>query len=619
MNKKVTALLILLCFTLSCINFTVAASSVIPDEIQGPATVLKPADDSVTKVKYTLLDDEGNPIDNTQVSWSASNGLSITQDGYVLLNKNIPDGTYTINAECGGVSAPAKSITVKAGLYNNFSNQTNGYISTAQEIPLPASVKGFMDDFVLEFDFMAPGWSSNKTVMYMILSKGSDWTLPMYLQGHSSYTTYNLRFNDYTTGSNVQQKYASSIAYNTWTTIKINVKYNSENGYALYDVILDDSLIFSDIKHADTTYAGPYTLKLQQADFAMDNVKIYSGQRLEANDPSNKYIGINVSGESTLATPRKSDYLTAQYEVKNIFDTSLNSDASWSLSPSNQGVTINSDGIVSVAKTATGGNYTLTAIVNGTEYSKNITVSAVEYVLNVTGKTEIVRDFTHISSQLGQGGMGGSGGIAGQDGIAEQYTAVDQFGEPVKVDWTFENASAFSYSLSKVSDNVGKLILKSGLPDGTYTLKATADPSEGMTNPVATLDIVVKAASYDIIGPDTIVVSDNSCNVVEYSLKSSIGNVVTRNLNWRSDDACILPDGKLIASSQLPSSFSVSVTTNQGTHTKDISVTSSGSITGTSFVGSLDYSESNKFPLQNGKNEKNFLLILLILTIPVAD
>lgn len=600
MNKKVTALLILLCFTLSCINFTVAASSVIPDEIQGPAMVLKPADDSVTKVKYTLLDDEGNPIDNTQVSWSASNGLSITQDGYVLLNKNIPDGTYTINAECGGVSAPAKSITVKAGAY--FSNTyTSGTINML--------TNGFHGDCYLELDFSASSASNSAAFYLPLLSQDSNWHFPVYLRSHA--TNYKLRFDNYSGdgGTNKRDEYTTSYAYGTTQNLKIKFNYDETNDYiSSYSVYLNGNLIdlFDNciiMSKGNFEYAGIKQLIIRNT-ISLKNIKLYTGEKLSSNDPSNKYIGVNVTGENTLATPRKSDYLTAQYEVKNIFDTSLNSDASWSLSPSNQGVTVNSDGIVSVAKTAIGGNYTLTAIVNGTEYSKNITVSAVEYVLNVTGKTEIVRDFTHISSQLGQVGMGGSGGIAGQDRIAEQYTAVDQFGEPVKVDWTFENASAFSYSLSKLSDNVGKLILNSNLPDGTYTLKATADPSEGMTNPVATLDIVVKAASYDIIGPDTIVVSDNSCNVVEYSLKSSIGNVVTRDLNWRSDDACILPDGKLIASSQLPSSFSVSVTTNQGTHTKDISVTSSGSITGTSFVGSLDYSESNKFPLQNGKNEK---------------
>ncbi len=583
MNKRVTAFFVLICFVLSSLGFT-ASAMVIPDKIDGPTTLLKPVDGSVTMVKYTVLDDNGDPIDDSQVTWSASNGLFIMTDGNVILSADTPNGSYTINAEVGGISCSAKTIEIQSGMYNDFSSTNDGYISSSQSIDLPTSVKGVMDDFVLDFNFKAAGWSGNKTVMYMILSRGSDWTLPVYLQGDSSYTTYHLRFNDYTTGSNVQQIYSSDVLYNTWANLKISVDYDSDNGYALYDVFFNGTEIFSDIRHASTTYAGLYVLKLQEAGFSMDDVKIYSGKPLSSTDPENKYIGVNIAGETSFGTPRTSTSIFSQYDIKNVFGTSLKSEAAWSVSPAGQGVSVNSIGLLEVSNSAQAGTYMVTANVNGVNYDKSIEITDVNYTLDIIGSDGFVRDHTFNNEIF-------------------TFEAFDNYDVPAKASWSLVNNSS-GVDISTTSDGKGILTISSDAADGTYTVKAVADPTENFDTDTATKTFTLSSATYSIDGPDSVEVADGNHYYASYALKSSLNNAVTQGVTWVSDDIYILSNGRAVIYSGSPSTSAISATYNGEIYTKDISISSAAVADVPVYTGDILYTGTNTMSVGDGTNEK---------------
>lgn len=580
MNRRVLAVLILICFMVSAFSFTVSAT-VYPEKIDGPATLLKPVDGSVTKVKYNVLDGDGNPIDDSSVTWTSSSGLSIMPDGYVLLGKDTPNGTYTINAEVGGISAPAKTVEVKSGMFNDFSNVDNGYISTSQEIELDSSVKHVLTDFVLDFDFKASGWSSNKTVMYMKLSNQSNWSMMMYLQGHSSYTTYYLRFNDYSSGSLEQKKYQSSITYGTWANIKIAVDYIKE-GKSSYDVYLNNNKIFSDIT-PDGSYTRLDKIQLYQNEFCMDNVKIYSGYQIE-NNISNKYLGISVSGEDNIGAPRSSAPVTSQYDIKNIFGTSLKSEASWSVTPASSGVSVNSTGLLEVGSDAQNGTYSVIAQVNGQNYTKEVQITNIDYTLSMVGSDGCVRDHT----------------FGGESFVFETF---DDYYIPVKSTWSLENPSA-GVEISTTSDGKGVLTISSDASDGTYTVKAVALPEENMDNDTATKTFALSSATYSIDGPSDVTVSDSNHHYASYAVKSSIGNAVTQGVTWTSDHVYVLKDGRTVIYAGSPSTATISATYNGEIYTKDIAISSAASADVPVYTGVISYTGTDTMSVGEGINEK---------------
>lgn len=589
MNRKAVSLLVLLCFALSCFSYTAFAVS-IPDVIDGPGIVFKPVDGSVTKVKYTLLDDEGEPISDDSITWSASAGILISKDGYIFLNKDVVDGKYTINAEVGGVSAPAKTITVKSGSYNDYStgydavtSDGNGYIYKAKTVSYASSVRATKTSFVLDFDFMSSKFSGRKLAFYLQLEYKNVWNLSFYQQANATY--YSFEVPDFSSGASQTKSYVSDIEYGKWANLKISVKYDDGNTYALYDVYLNNEKIFSDVKPTFTgEYDGLRDFVLRQEGFAMDNIKFYSGEIISPEDSSNKFEGITLTGENTVGTPRTLTPIKLQYDAKNIFGENLNSEMTWSVSPANQGVNVNDSGIVEITNNAQVGVYSINASVNGETYSSAMEVTDVNYELSIVGDDGVILD--HLSQTE-----------------VFNFESVDNYNTKAKSSWSIENASQ-GIEITTNSDGEGVLTVSSSADPGVYTIKAVANSDENFDVDTATKTFTVSAATYAIDGPDSVTISGDGHYGALYKLKSSLGNVADSNVSWICYDALVTNKGKLIASSALPSALQLTAVFNGVSYNKNISIVSGSGASVPAFGGEIVYTGSNKMSLGDNINEK---------------
>ena len=592
MGKKILSLLLSVCFVFSL--FPITSSALVLPKIDGPETLYKPMDNSYTAVKYNVVDALTGDVINTPVTWSCiSDDIILTDDGEVILHKDIPNGTYTINVSASGYN-DSLDIQIKNGYFNQDSSN---------EYRFGDSTGAILDDFTIEFSVIATTVSGNGVFSFLTLntSNTSAHDIPIYFNAAAN--NYTLRLLDYTTGSMVQCPVYTGIPYGTKLNVKIDVKHSEQNDYANFDVYIGSAGTpgntftipsYTNLKSSVVAkgYTGAYRLMKYSStknNAILSTVKVYSGKTIDKTQAPYKYIISDdaVSGSSSFGLPRKGDPITSQYDIINIFGTSVKSDALWSVAPSGQGVTINSAGLLTIQSSAVGNrDYTITAAINGKSYTKTISISDSDYNMLISGSDGYTRDHTFTSKTF-------------------VFEVNDQFGTPADdVDWTFSDGSIPNGITLTNDSGKGRLTISSDASDGTYYIKAVASDGEGFDNPIAYKSFTLSSAEYSISGLDTVTLPTSGHNQIPYKLVSSVGNDATDGVIWAVNSAGLLDDGRIIVKNNTPS-FKITAIYKGKEYSKNVTTISDSLASGTVYTGTINYTASHTMPLTSSKNTKN--------------
>ena len=524
MNKRIFSFLLCICFLFSCVNTAVFADAILQAEnltVDGPEMLLKPMDGTYSKVRYKLLDDASNEISG--VKWSVnSDGLLLDTNGNAVLWGETVNGSYTVTAEYNG-SFYSKKVSVTNGVYENYNSGTVGgnyttgtrsstyYAKDGDESDLYVSPdNGFYyletfssdvgratQDVTLEYDIMTDK-TGNQGFVGHVQSSCREWAGNLEAKNNNSkYTFIILDYTNYFINGNKPntRTYDSDIDAGTWVTITMKMKNQGldEDGKLKdhkWDIYANDELIFSDImmrcigyirndKSLITDCTGILSLYSYGTN---DNVGIYSGDKFDPEtDP---YFGLKIDGAAKLGKPRTSEAVTSSYTLKNFLNNEVS--CTWSISPENDGVSISSDGTVSVTKDAKIGDYEITAQYSGGKETAALTVEDVEYVMSITGPDSVSIDYGFTEKTF-------------------DYTAADQFGIGEDCSWTVSGDGEF------VTVEDGTLTVKKGAEDGTYKIIATPK-DENSSLSAAEFDVEIKTLKYELAidGADKILVKSDS-------------------------------------------------------------------------------------------------------------
>lgn len=593
MSRKITSLFLAFMYVILCVNIVSFAADLY---IDGPVNLYKPMDSSHTSVSYILKDESDSAVDTTLVSWSVNSGdIIILDNGELLLNKNTPNGTYTITAVCDGV-AYTKNVTVVSGFYDDFSSKNEGYMTSAARIPTSSSVIGAKGDFVIDFDYKY-STGANAVALYITTKdQMNDYSVPMYMRSNAN--NYKIRFLNYVNGITREDKdYVVEKKYSEWANIKIYVKCipatDTDVEHMVYDVYFENELIFENLRPANTTstpYDGFRTIVIRQSGFHVDNLKIHSGHPVDAKDDKYKHIGVKITGEDNIGTPRKDESVYVYYDIKNTFGYSLADDASWSVSPSDKGVSVSANGTLCINSGAAVGKYMLSSEVDSVVYTKEINLSKIDYNLVVVGENSYKRDHTFKEEKF-------------------TFKANDQYGTPVKVKWEL-SGNTEGVSLNKLGDTECELYISKNANDGIFSLKAVAEPSENMTVSEFTKTFELVSATYAIHGADTVKKPASVIETVTYTLTSEMGNDVTDDLEWSCNSLPLLRGGTILIDSSVGETVDIQVKYNGEIYTKTISISETEGVTGENFNGTLCYNGADSMSLLSDINSMNLEAVI---------
>ena len=527
MNHRIISVMVCICMLLGCAAFPAAAEYDLQSgvfAVNGPTNLLKPLDGSYTKVKYELADSENAAV--TGAVWSTnSENLFMTDDGCVILSSTVPNGSYTLSADYGG-AVYKKTVQISDGMYNDFNSGTPGEQFTTGSRSSTYYDKGDGDIYVApdgSFFYMS-GIISNirqatdkVTFEYDTKNDSSDWVGAM---GHIQTLCgewagnidtkvengkYVFRVPDYTdyftNGKNADIKtYTSDIDGGTWVSITMKMKsqgYDADGKLKdhKWDCYINGELVFPDIilrpigyERSNGSTIPDCTGIVSAFSYSpIDNAAIYSGDKFDIDE--DPYIGTYIDGEKILGKPRTSEPVKSGYALKNFLGNSV--DCTWKIEPSDGGVSVDTDGTVTVTRGASAGDYVLTASWPSGEKTFDITVESIDYTLKIDGADKIDIDY----------------------GFTEKtytYTCADQYGISEDCDWTVSGDGSF------VTVSGGILTVRSGAPDGEYTLTATPKDKESGLEP-AQKKITVRNIPYElkISGRDTLAFKSESETIIE--------------------------------------------------------------------------------------------------------
>lgn len=202
---------------------------------------------------------------------------------------------------------------------------------------------------------------------------------------------------------------------------------------------------------------------------------------------------VTVTGDSTIAVPTAEVGVakTAAYQaaITDQYDDPLNGNVTWSVSNA-AGVSIGTDGIVSVTNKASAGDVTVTATT-----SNGKTATATLNIIKAEPEATVVK-ITRGGTELGATDTVVMPVAGGTDKSYEYGVNVyDQFGDAMtqtSANWIFSTADTY------VTHEDGTVTVKDGArKDSTYTLTATVGS--------ASASVTIKVTDLDVVWPDKVV------------------------------------------------------------------------------------------------------------------
>ncbi len=575
MHKRIFTFLLCIFFLFGTANVSSLADEAVRAEslfVSGPDILLKPMDGSFSKVKFNLEDDSSDVISGAVWS-SGSENLFFTDDGCAVLHKDIPTGDYTVNALYDGITY-TKNIKIYDGMFRDYDEGKDGdYFLTGSRsatyhdkgngdmyvqpdnafyyIPgIQSVIKNVVDDVTLEYDIFTTAWKWRGAIGHVQTSCG-EWAgnLEFKIDNHK-YVFQIMDYTNYFENGNAGEyrSYESDIKGESWVNIKMKMKSQGRDDDGKlkdhkWDIYANDELIFSDVMFRCIGFVRGDGSKIEDctgisnlyANVANDNTAIYSGDKFNPDD--DPYIGAAINGEKTLGKPRTDTDVTSVYTFKNFLGKNLSCD--WSISPSDSGVSIDSDGTVSVTKNAQPGSYEITASYPDGKKTFNIEIRDVGYKMSVSGTDKISIDSGFTEKTF-------------------EYIAADQFGTEEECDWFVSGDNDY------VTISDGVLTVMTGAADGVYTVTAVPKDKTSVLKP-ASIDVTISTVTYSLYGTEKVIrPAAQMASAVKYTLKDSFGEEVTDGITWSCSGAEILSDGRVIV---LPSTENYKVSAMYGEKT----------------------------------------------------
>lgn len=327
--------------------------------VTGSEKLYKPLNDATSKAKYTAsLVVDGKKEKSDFLWYAVTNGITVTEDGYVLLDKNTPNGTYDICAVSALNADYSKTFTVTVtdgilGTGNGNWNYNVGFAGGINEL-------------------------NNKQVTFEIQMTPHNATTQLVNVGQSQ----------------------------NWGTY---LDYSVENGSIVEKSVVagTKTILCPFVYDVSQNYRFEYDMANQNYDFYVDGVKKASDRPLPVADMRNiggklwfkqsvqseiaYYSGINagvkeITGKSVLSLPGAGKTTVEAYKIT---DHTNDFTGDFYLKDNYDGISIAPDGTLTVTDLAKEGDYKIYATCNSEEFEKTVSVIKREVTLKITGEDEL--------------------------------------------------------------------------------------------------------------------------------------------------------------------------------------------------------------------------------------
>ncbi len=316
-----------------------------------------------------------------------------------------------------------------------------------------------------------------------------------------------------------------------------------------------------------TLYTGPITIgnakKVTVNAIAVNHAtgktsKVASAAYTFAPNPIG--VGITAKGDVTNLAPGSS--LALKAAVYPSF--AVSSKVTWSVTPADQGVTVNKSGKVSVARDAAAGSYTVQATAvdkKNQPYTNaaigNYSITVIEPASSV--KSIVLKNKTASLYTTDELPMN----------LAEGFTltyADGSLGTADDVVWSSSNRDIVAVTNKTQNTPAG---LVTGKKPGTATITATANDGTGKS---ASCKVTVKqlATGLKLEGPNKLAAGKS------ITLKATISpsNVSSKTLNWKVDGTGVtVKNGKISAAKNASGTYTITATTKDGSEDQQKSAT----------------------------------------------